>query len=363
MIGHWHGHGPVMEKTTEVPVLLTGAADVREQVLAAAAAAAVQVRVCGEPDELGPVPPPVLLVGADRAAVLARSPVVSRTTVHLVGAVADQQRLCEWSAALGATVIVLPDGLRWLTTILAGGRGGRATGRMIAVVGGSGGVGASTLAVGVAWAAVRQGRRVALVDLDAGGGGLDLLLGLEQAPGWRWPALLGADGFLGDLHGQLPRLESLAVLSHAREQGPELGPAAVTAVLRSLRRTHDLVVIDAGARPAATEPAAVRGCDGALLVCSGDLRGVAAAAQRIRGIDAQVPLAAVLSRVRSGSHGEDAIGRALGVPVITTLPADKRVAVGAEAGEPPGRSAGRAWRRTCHRVLAGLQLEDADDRG
>ena len=352
-----------MEKESEMPVLLTGAVDVRDQILAAAAAAAVQVRVCGDPAEIGPVPPPVLLVGADRAAVLARSPVVGRTTVHLVGVLADQQRLCEWSAALAATVIVLPDGLRWLTSILAGGRGGRATGRMITVAGGSGGVGASTLSVGVAWAAVQQRRRVALVDLDPGAGGLDLLLGLEQAPGWRWPALLGADGFLGDLHEQLPRLESLAVLSHAREPGPELGTAAVTAVLRSLRRTHDLVVIDAGARPAPTEPAAVRGCDGTLLVCAGDLRGVAAAARRVRGLDAHVPLAAVLSKVRAGSHGADAVGRALGVPVIATMPSDTRVAAGAESGEPPGRSAGRAWRRTCDRVLAGLHLEVSDDRG
>lgn len=347
----------------ESPVLLTGAARVCDQVLAAAAAAAVEIRVCSDPAELGPAPPPVLLVGPDKAAVVARSPVVRRTAVYLVGAAGDQQRLCEWSAALAATVIVLPDGLRWLTAILAGGRDGRTAGRMLAVAGGSGGVGASTLAVGLAWAAAEQGHRVALVDLDAGGGGLDLMLGLEQHPGRRWPALLDADGFLGDLHEQLPRLESLAVLSHARGPVAEIGPAAVTAVLRSLRRTHDLVVVDAGARPAAAEPAAVRGCDGALLVCPPDLRGVAGAAQRMRGIDAQVPLALVVSRVRPGSHSGDAIGRTLGLPVVATLPADKRVASAAEAGEPPGRAAGRVWRRACDAVLAGLQVKDADDRG
>lgn len=353
-----------MEKTVERSVLLTGAAHVRDQVLAAAAAAAVEIRVCSDPAELGPAPPPALLVGADRAAVLARSPVVRRTPVYLVGAAGDQQRLCEWSAALAATVIVLPDGLRWLTAILAGGREGRAAGRVLAVAGGSGGVGGSTLAVGIAWAAAEQGHRVALVDLDAGGGGLDLMLGLEQQPGRRWPALLDADGFLGDLHEQLPRLESLAVLSHARGAvGEEVGAAAVTAVLRSLRRTHDLVVVDAGARPAAAEPAALRGCDGALLVCSPDLRGVAAAAQRMRGIDAQAPLALVVSRVRPGSHTGDAIGRSLGLPVVATFPADKRVASGADAGEPPGRAAGRSWRRACAAVLAGLEVKGADDHG
>lgn len=353
-----------MEKTVERPVLLTGAAQIRDQVLAAAAAAAVEVWVCDDPAELGPARPPVLLVGADRAAVLARSPAVGRTAVHLVGTAEDQQRLCEWSAALGAAVILLPGGLRWLSAILAGGRDGRIAGRMIAVAGGSGGVGASTLAVGLAWAAADKGHRVALVDLDVGGGGVDLLLGMEQHAGRRWPALLDADGFVGDLHEQLPRLGSLAVLSHSRGPLSEVGPAAVTAVLRSLRRTHDLVVLDAGTRPSAAEPTAVRGCDGALLVCSPDLRGVAAAAQRMRGIDAQVPLALVVSRIRPGSHTGDAIGRALGVPVVATLPADRGVAGGAEAGEPPGRAAGRGWRRACDTVLAGLQVvKDADVRG
>lgn len=353
-----------MEKTVERPVLITSAAHVRDQVLAAAAAAAVEVRVCSDPAELGPARPPMLLVGADCAAVLARSAVVRRTPVHLIGTGGEQQRLCEWSAALGAAVIVLPDGLRWLTAILAEGRNGRIAGRMVAVAGGSGGIGTSTLAAGLAWAAAEEGRRVALVDLDAGGGGLDLLLGLEQQPGRRWPALLDADGFLGDLHEQLPRLGSLAVLSHARGPLSDVGPPAVTAVLRSLRRTHDLVVLDAGARPSAAEPAAVRGCDGAVLVCSPDLRGVAGAAQRMRGIDAQVPLAVVVSRMRPGSHSGDAIGHALGLPVVATLPADRRVASGAEAGEPPGRTAGRGWRRACGTVLAGLRLvEDVDERG
>lgn len=347
-----------MEKTAVVAVLITGSEELREQVHAAAAAAAVPLWECDDPGELGTEPPPVLLVGADRAAAVARSPVIRRTAVHLVGGIGDQQRLCEWSAALGAAVVVLPAGLRWLSALLAAGRVGGATGRMLAVIGGAGGVGTSTLAVGLAWAAAEAGRRVALVDLDAGGGGLDLMLGLEHEAGWRWPSLIGADGFLGDLHQQLPRLESLALVSHDRGAVTDLPAPAVTAVLRSLRRTHELVVVDAGARPGPGELAGVRSCDGGLLVSSGEVRGLAAAAHRLRGIDAQMPLAAVFSRIRPGSHGADTVGRALGMPVVATLPPDKRVAACAEAGEPPGRGAGRPWRRACQYVLEGLQLQE-----
>lgn len=343
------------DPTDNRPVLVTDSTEIREQVLAAAAAAAVEVRVCADAGSIDPTTA-VVLIGPDRAPLMARSAILRSASVHLVGGVADQQRLCEWSAALGATVIVLPEGLRWLTATLAGGRHRGSTGRMVALVGACGGVGTSSLALGVAWAAAQRGHRVALVDLDPGGGGLDLLVGLEQAPGWRWPALLGAEGFLGDLHAQLPRLETMAVLSHDHSTMAQPGPDAVTAVLRSLRRTHDLVVLDAGARPGPSEIAAIGDGDGALLVCSGEVRALAGAIQQLRGIDAQVPLAAVFSRIRQGSHPADMIARTLSLPVVATVPVDKRVAACFEAGEPPGRGTSRGWRQACQAVLGGLQL-------
>lgn len=340
-------------------MLVTGDEGIRDRVLAAAAAAAVDVRVARSAAELGSGPQPrVLFVGADQIALVARSPVLGRAPVHLVGTAADQDRLCEWSAALGAAVIVLPDGLQWLANALAGGRDG-ATATVLCLLGAVGGLGTSTLAAGLAHQAALRGHRVALVDLDARGGGLDLLVGLEERPGWRWPHLVDADGFLGDLHDHLPRLDGLAVLSHDRA-GPIEPPAtAIVAVLRSLARSHDLVLLDVGARPGPAEVAALRAADGALLLCPGDVRGLAAAAQQLRTIDPHVPLAAVLSQLRPG--GRDAVTRALDLPVVAALPFDRAMAADAERGDPPGRTAGRSWRRCCDTILDGV-LEARDDR-
>ncbi|WP_432558725.1 septum site-determining protein Ssd [Granulicoccus sp. GXG6511] len=343
-------------------VLVTGVTEIRERVLAAAAAAAVEVRIAGDATELGAGPEPrTLFVGPDQVALVARSPLLGRAPVQLVGLSADRDRLCEWSAALGAAVIVLPDGVRWLAHALSGDHGGAAA-TVVGLLGAAGGVGASTLAAGLAQSAAHRGNRVALVDLDDRGGGLDLLMGLADAPGWRWPNLLDADGFLGDLHAHLPRLDGLAVLSHDRADPAPPSATAIVAVLRSLARSHDLVLLDLGSRPAAAELGALRAADGVVVVCPGDVRGVAAGVQQLRQVDSHVPIAAVLSRLRPGGLGREQVARALGVPVLATMPHDRAVAAEAERGDPPGRTAGRAWRRCCGVLLDGV-LEARDDRG
>jgi hypothetical protein len=148
---------------------------------------------------------------------------------------------------LGAAVLVLPDGARWLSSIISGAHSSDA-GRVLVcgVVGGSGGVGASTLAAGVASAAARRRRSVALVDVDVAGGGLDLLLRAEEVPGWRWSRLRTARGQIGDLRGKVPSIDGIDLISMGRVGESDVGRDAVTAVIASLGRTHEIVVLDIG---------------------------------------------------------------------------------------------------------------------
>ena len=64
-------------------------------------------------------------------------------------------------------------------------------GLIVGVTGARGGAGASILASMLALTAARQGLRPLLVDGDPLGGGLDLMLGLEQADGLRCSGLAG----------------------------------------------------------------------------------------------------------------------------------------------------------------------------
>ncbi|MEO7447103.1 MAG: hypothetical protein ABI336_02415 [Humibacillus sp.] len=88
-------------------------------------------------------------------------------------------------------------------------------GHVIAFAATSGGVGCTTLAAAVAVRAAAAGRVSVAVDLDRFSGRLDVVLGLEQAPGWRWPDLAEVAGMVdgGRLLDELPHLGDASVLT------------------------------------------------------------------------------------------------------------------------------------------------------
>ena len=147
-----------------------------------------------------------------------------------------------------------------------------------------GGVGASTLAAGLAFVAARASRRTMLIDADSRSGGLDLLLGAERTEGWRWPRLATARGHLGDLTG-LPTVEGVDLLSMARgEPTPGWVPQAeqLKSVVLSAMRSHEITVVDLprALGVAAREP--LRKAKLAVLVVRDDVRGVAAGREVVR---------------------------------------------------------------------------------
>lgn len=118
---------------------------------------------------------------------------------------------------------------------------GRVNGRprVVAVVGASGGCGASTLTAAVCRSASDAGWSVVAVDGQPGGGGLDVVLALDHLPGVRWPDLTRLRGAVDgpDLIARLPRGDGVAVLSHGRDGRPLPGPGALSAVVAGLAST------------------------------------------------------------------------------------------------------------------------------
>lgn len=343
-----------MEQIEHV-ALLTADPRVRDAVESTAAALGLGVRTSDTVDAALAAWPSAraVLVGADLAAGLASAAPRRRPRVYLVGFEAAE--LGTWSVPLGAGVIPLPQGIAWLSGVL--GNDTREA-RVLAVVGGSGGVGASTLAAGFALASVRAGRSAALVDLDAVGGGIDLLLGAERAAGWRWPKLVGARGEVGDVRGVLPQVAGVTVVAMGRgDDAEEPSAESVHAVLGALGRHHELVVLDAGRVPTGASRLAVRGADSTVLLSGAGVRAVAASARVRRGLDAAD--AGVVVRAHRGGPPSEVVAHALGLPLWGKVPHDARLAGLAEAGEPPG--AGRArWGRAVARVLERVLQEAVD---
>jgi hypothetical protein len=57
---------------------------------------------------------------------------------------------------------------------------------------------------------------------------------------------------------------------------------------------------------------------------------------------------------RSAAVGPALVEESLGLPVVATVPDEKSVRLGAERGEPPGRSARSSLTRACQQILAQL---------
>lgn len=127
-----------------------------------------------------------------------------------------------------------------------GSAGRSARGVVLAVVGASGGCGASTLAAACALHAAESGWSVGVVDGAAGGAGIDVVLGIEHVPGVRWPDLAGCRGRVDGLGllSRMPRAGAVAVLAHCRDSPAQIGADAVRGVFAGLVEVLDLVVVD-----------------------------------------------------------------------------------------------------------------------
>lgn len=283
----------------------------------------------------------VVFVGGDLAAAVLRLALPPRPGIHLVGR--DLDEVVPWSVPLQASVLVLPDGSGLVAELLSAPDGARGAARLVSVVAATGGLGASSVAAGLAVQASRKGTRTAVV--EPGSGGLDLLLGGERSPGWRWPELMGARGHVGDLRQHLPSAAGVDFVAAGRDR-IDVAESALQAVLRSLTRSHELVVLD-GPAPSAWSASTV-------VLVGADVRSVLVA----RHATSAGRWPGAVCVVRTGRHRRlrpEEVASTVGLPLAGTIPDDAGVPKALEAAEAPGARSG-AFGRACGRLVRGLGL-------
>ena len=238
-------------------------------------------------------------------------------------------------------------------------------GSLICVVGGSGGVGASTLASGLAFVAARAPQRTMLIDADARSGGLDLLLGAERTAGWRWPRLATARGHLGQLTGQLPAVEGVDLLSMARGEstpGWELQAEQLKSVLLSAMRSHEITVVDLPRALGAIAWEVLRRAKLAVLLVRDDVRGIAAGREVARELEGECDrFGLVVRQRRARLLDPNLVATGVGLPLLGSLVDDPALVVAAERGDPPARSARSSLARLCRELLGDLPQEYRTD--
>jgi secretion/DNA translocation related CpaE-like protein len=289
---------------------------------------------------------PLVLLDEPSAQRCAGAGLARRPGVVVVNRGEPPGNVWQHAVAVGAEhVIALPEGESWLVAALAdAAEGVGRRGRVLAIVGGRGGAGASVLATAVAMAGVADGERVMLVDCDPLGGGLDLLLGAEDLHGLRWPELTLSEGRVPSaaLRAALPRPPvrggrgQLTVLSCDRDgAGPR--PGAVASVVDAGRRAGETVVCDVPRYPIEAALAALDEADLTVLVVPADVRSTVAAA-RVAGILRQhgaCPRLVVRGPAPGGLSPRD-VASALGLPLLHAMRPQPGLARALDRGSPPG---------------------------
>lgn len=272
-----------------------------------------------------------------------------------------------WAAVAanpGLSPVPLPAAEKWLTEHLFAKVLDRAQGRVIAVAGAAGGVGATTFTYLCAAELAVRGRSPLMLDAaSAPGSGISDLVRTARSRGTLtggmldWQELKGIEGELSSaqLQGSVPLLDGIGVLT-----GP---PASRRSVVRlnaavvAGRRAYDAVVVDVGQQTEALTGLG-ENVDELLVVTRASRRGAAAAAEMISSAPQRRSRLVINAGAEPG-WGAAEMQDALGVPVVADLAAQKWLARSDDISEAYGLLRNRRGARLIGDLLHAVGVVDA----
>ncbi|MCG5215239.1 septum site-determining protein Ssd [Streptosporangium sp. KLBMP 9127] len=349
------------------PLVITEDHDLLDDLLRISAAAGTELDVAHTPAHARPYwnRASLVVVGADLADAVAAVGAPPRPRVLLVTRDTEDPGTWRRCVSVGAqAVLELPEAERRLADEFADtAEPSIRSGLVVCVVGGRGGSGASVLAASLARTGARRRLRTLLLDADPLGGGIDVLLGKEEAGGARWSELVAREGRVNPsaLQAVLPTFGDLTVLAFHRGAVEAVPAEAMRSVLESGRRGFDMVVVDLPRYlDAAAKEALVR-ATATLLVVPADVRGVLAAAQVLSGL--QESTGEIRAVVRPGVLEAEVVAHSLGLSCAGVLADQPRLASTLNHGEAPPLSPKTPLGRFCAVVLDDLLCEQAAAQG
>ncbi|MHA7154099.1 septum site-determining protein Ssd [Arthrobacter sp. TMN-50] len=331
--------------------LVTGSQLIRDETARVAAAAGLELTVMATLPEALQERPAVVLVGSD----IAESRLDTDVELILVGLSGEEGSVWEVAARLHATrVAILPAAGDWLAERFARLRTAGSRGHILGLIGGSGGVGTSSLGCWLALAAARSGRSTLLIDGDCAGGGLHLALP-ETHSGVRWADLGEISGTLNpdQLSAALPTVRGFAVLSMGGSPTREpsiVASSAVHSVLAAARSVFDLTLIDLPAGWPWGGPL-LPFCDEAILLVPGRTRPITAARSAAEHLQS-LPISVIARGSLGPGLDPHRVAELVGQPLIGYLPHLRGVPEAEREGRLLTVGGHRAIRRLTAQTLA-----------
>ncbi|MEV4703614.1 septum site-determining protein Ssd [Actinoplanes sp. NPDC049316] len=348
-----------------LPLVVTADPPLLDDLVRLAALAGTEADVAPDPAAARPRYPdaPLVVIGADQAEACLRARLPRHRRVVLVSREPIAPEAWDLARSLGAEhVAVLPLAEPWLVEQFTQPPGPPPAGRVLAVLGGRGGAGASTLAGGLAVTAVRDGQRTLLLDADPLGGGLDLVLGWEEVDGLRWAAIVEAGGRVdaSALLGALPRRGDLVLLSYGRDAAQPVPAEAMAVTVDVGRERRDLTVVDVPRHLDDAAVIALQAADRAYLIVPAEVRATAAAARVAAAARLHCRQLSVVVRGPSpGRLKAREVARSLGLPLAGSLRPEQVLCQGLERGHAPTAEGRGPLAELCRRLLKDL----TDDAG
>ncbi|MGW4940531.1 septum site-determining protein Ssd [Actinoplanes sp. NPDC004185] len=347
-----------------LPLVVTADPDLLDDLLRLAAAGGTEVDVAPDPVAARPrfAAAPLVVIGADQAAACLRAPLPRRPRMVIVGHTAAVEAAWEVAGDLGAEhVAALPTAEPWLVDRFAERSEPAPPGRVLAVIGGRGGAGASILAGALAVTATSSGHRTLLVDADPVGGGLDLVLGWEGMDGLRWPALAGTGGRVNPpaLLEALPHRGDLVLLSFARDEVAPVPAEAMAATLDAARRGRDVIIADLPRRLDDAATLALAAADQTIMIVPAELRATAAASRIAAMVRTHCDnLAVVVRGPAPGKLKAREVARSIGLPLAGSLRPEAAICQALERGDAPAADGRGPLAELCKRLIRQLVQEE-----
>jgi secretion/DNA translocation related CpaE-like protein len=347
-----------------LPLVVTADPDLLDDLLRLAAAGGTEVDVAPDPVAARArfATAPLVMIGADQAAACLRAHLPRRPRMVIVGRAPAVEAAWDVAESLGAEhVAALPTAEPWLVDRFAERIEPTEQGRVLAVIGGRGGAGASILAGALAVTAVREGHRTLLVDADPVGGGLDLVLGWEGVDGLRWPALAAADGRVDPpaLLKALPHRGDLVLLSFTRDEVLPVPGAAMAATLDAARRGRDVIIADLPRRLDDAATLALEAADQAVIIVPAELRATAAASRIAAMVKLHCDnLAVVVRGPAPGKLKAREVARSIGLPLAGSLRPEAAICQALEKGDAPAADGRGPLAELCKRLIRELTRDE-----
>ena len=223
-------------------------------------------------------------------------------------------------------------------------------GAVTVITSGKGGVGKSTIVTGLGSALARRGKRVLLIDGDAGLSCLDLMLDVAEERVYDISDVISGGAELSQAIYSCPWQEGMYLLAAPSRDKDTVSPGVMKQLVGALSRYYDHVLIDCPAGIGAGFESAVAAAQQALLVSTPDpvcLRNGAKtrlALERLGHTKHRLVVnrfSGAAFRSQRVYHSLDDVIDEVGVRLIAVIPEDPALAAAtASSSAPPERSEG-----------------------